>query len=171
MIAPAAQLNPSRCQAKRGFTALETLFAAAILAIVSAAVSGALSAGRQQARNAQDTLHATMLARALMEEIIRLPYADPQGAVGLGPDAGETTRKLYDNNDDYHGYTDGPTGLCAVEGTVYASDLQGFTRGVSMTPTTFTPTGWGQSVSGLMITITVQKEGATLSQLQRVVLP
>lgn len=157
--------------ASLGFSALETLFAASILAIVSAAISGALSAGRQEAANAQDTVRATMLARALIEEIIRLPYADPQGYTTLGPDSGESSRALFDNVDDYSGYTDGPSNLTSVDGTAYPSDLQGFTRSVSMTAATFTPTGWSPGISGLLVTVTVQKNSATVCQLQRVLVP
>jgi MSHA pilin protein MshD len=156
---------------QRGFTAFETLLAAAILAIVSAAVSGALSAGRMQSRNAQDTVHASMLARALMDEIIRLPYTDPHGYTNLGPDPGENTRSQYDNIKDYHGYTDGPTNLSDLAGNVYPSELQGFTRSVVMTPTTLTPPGWPMGPTGLLITLTVQKNGVTLVTLQRMAVP
>ncbi len=49
---------------RRGFTAIEALIAAAILAFLTAAVSGALMAGRQQSKFARDTVYASMLARA-----------------------------------------------------------------------------------------------------------
>lgn len=161
----------SRDLRARGFTALETLLAAGILAIVAAAVSGALSAGRMQSRNAQDTVHASMLARALMDEIIRLPYTDPHGYTSLGPDSGENSRAQYDNIDDYHNYTDGPSNLSDLLGNVYPSELQGFTRSGVMTPTSFSPPGWPMSPTGLLITVTVRKNGATLVILQRIAVP
>ncbi|MEI8196933.1 MAG: type II secretion system protein [Phycisphaerae bacterium] len=154
-----------------GFTALETLLAAGILAIVAAAVSGALSAGRMQSRNAQDTVHASMLARALMDEIIRLPYTDPHGYTSLGPDPGENNRTQYDNIKDYHGYTDGPSNVNDPAGNVYPSELQGYTRSVVMTPTSLSPPGWPMGPTGLLITVTVQKNGTTLATLQRMAVP
>src|SRR3954468_21734708 len=91
----------------RGFTAVEALIAATILAILTAAVSGALMAGRAQSKLARDTLSASFLAQSMMDEIMRLPFTDPNGYTTIGPDAGET-RTTFNNVDDYSSYTDGP---------------------------------------------------------------
>ena len=156
-----------RARTPRAFTAFEALLAAAILAIITAAVSGAIMAGRQQSRNAQDTVYASFLARALMEEICRLPITDPLGYTTFGPDPGETSRKLYDNIDDYHGYTDGPNNIADLAGNNYSSEYQPFVRTVTVTATSTTPTGWGRTINGLTITVTVTRDSKTLVTLQR----
>src|ERR1035437_10136807 len=85
----------------RGFTAFEALLAAGILAILTAAVSGALMAGRAQSKLARDTLYASMLGHAMMDEVMRLPVTDPLGYTNLGPDPGET-RPTFNCVKDYH---------------------------------------------------------------------
>ena len=77
-----------------GFTAIEALVAATILAILTAAVSGALMAGRAQSKLGRDTLAASCLAQSLMDEIMRLPFNDPLGYTTLGPDGNETRPHL-----------------------------------------------------------------------------
>jgi type II secretory pathway pseudopilin PulG len=150
------------------FTAIEALIATAILAIVTAAVSGALAAGRAQSRLARDTLAASFLAESLMDEIMRLPFNDPLGYTTMGPDPGENTRSQYDNIDDYCGYTDGPSNITDIAGNVYGADYQYFTRAVSMQAVSSSPTGWGQTATGLLITISVSRDGQQLIKLQRV---
>jgi MSHA pilin protein MshD len=151
------------------FTAFETLIAIAILAVVTAALSGALSAGRQQTKNAQNTVAATELAQALMDEILRLPYSDPNGYTTFGPDPGETSRALFNNIDDYHGYTDGPANATDVANNPYPSNLQGFIRSVTVTTATMQPSGWTMTVSGELVQVTVTLGGTTIVTLQRFV--
>jgi hypothetical protein len=124
-------------------------------------------AGRQQSRNAQDTVYASMLARALMEEIMRLPVTDPHGYTTFGPDPGETSRSLYDNVDDYHGYTDGPNNIADLAGNVYSGEYQPFVRSVTVTAVPASPTGWNRTINGLLVTVTVSRNGAALVTLQR----
>src|SRR6476646_6117277 len=109
----------------RGFTAIEALFATVLLAVLTAAVSGALMAGRQQSKLARDTLSASFLAQSLMDEIMRLPFTDPAGYTTMGPDGSET-RTTFDNIDDYSGYTDGPGNVADQAGTLHPiTDLAG----------------------------------------------
>jgi type II secretory pathway pseudopilin PulG len=179
-----------RDQAKvRGFTALEALVAATILAFLTAAVSGALMAGRQQSKVARDTLYASMLARALLDEILRLPTTDPLGYTTMGPDSGEVRIPVFGSGNtqfncvkDYNGYTDGPgmvngqlqttqitqLALTADSAVAYPAVYQPFVRTVSVTPVTYTPTGWNQTATGLLVTVTVSRDGMALVTLQRV---
>ena len=154
----------------RGFTAFEALIATAILAFLVAAVSGALMAGRQQSKLARDTLYASMLAKAMMDEVMRLPTADPTNSITMGPDSGETRNGATPFNcvKDYHGYTDGPNTITDLASNAYPSVYQTFTRTVTVSPVTYSPTGWGQSLSGLLVTVTVSRDGQTLVTLQRV---
>ena len=165
----------SRCrmphaQPKRSaFTAFETLIAIAILAVVTTALSGALSAGRQQTQNARNTVAATLLAQAMMEEILRLPYTDPNGYNNIGPGPLNTSRPLFDNIADYDGYTDGSSTTTDIANNPYPASMQGFTRSVSVTAATMQPTGWSLAVTGQLVQVTVSQNGTTLITLQRFV--
>ena len=172
------------------FTAVEALIAAAILAFLTAAVSGALMAGRQQSKLARDTVYASMLGRALMDEIMRLPTADPNNSVTMGPDSGEVRIPALGSGNtqfncvkDYDGYTDGPGNVPNAQGVLhpitqiaqtadsavaYPSVYQSFTRTVSVQSVSYTPAGWGQTVTGLLVTVSVTSNGEPLITLQRV---
>jgi MSHA pilin protein MshD len=153
---------------QRAFTTIEALIAATILAILTAAVSGALMSGRAQSKLARDTLSASFLAQALMDEILRLPFDDPQGYSTMGPGPGET-RPTFDNVDDYYGYTDGgATAITDLAGNAYPEAYNGFTRTVSMTAISTSPTGWNRTVTGLLVTVSISKDGAELIRLQRI---
>jgi type II secretory pathway pseudopilin PulG len=164
----------ARRTSRRGFTALEALLATAILAFLVAAVSGALMAGRQQSKLARDTLYASMLAKALMDEIVRLPATDPNNSTTMGPDPGEVrignppSTTSFNCVKDYNGYTDGPNNITDLASNAYPAVYQTFTRAVTVAPVTYTPPGWGQSLSGLLITVTVSRDGQILVTEQRV---
>ena len=155
----------------RGFTAVEALIAATILSILTAAVSGALMAGRAQSKLARDTLSASFLAQSLMDEINRLPFNDPNGYTTMGPDAGET-RTTFNNIDDYSGYTDGAgtstTTITDLANNPYPDVYQSFVRTVSMTAMTISPSGWNRTLNGLLITVSVTRDGVELVKLQRI---
>ncbi len=151
----------------RAFTAIEALIAAAILAILTAAVSGALMAGRQQARTAQDTLYASLLARALMDEVTRLPLDGTFSS--FGHSYSETSRGLYNDADDYYNYTDGPNDIQDIAGNLLDAEFQPFKRAVTFSVVTYNPTGWSKSVTALLVTVNVTRDGRPLVTLQRLV--
>ncbi|HEY4328183.1 MAG TPA: type II secretion system protein [Phycisphaerae bacterium] len=160
--------RPLTCRSSpRAFTAIEALIAATILAILTAAVSSALMAGRQQAKLARDTLSASFLGQSLMDEIMRLPFNDPNGVGVMGPDGAET-RPTFNNVDDYCGYTDGPATITDIAGNAYPSTYTGFIRTVSMTAVSTTPSNWNKTLTGLLITISITKDGVELVKLQRI---
>jgi prepilin-type N-terminal cleavage/methylation domain-containing protein len=177
MRQPSARPQPP-FRPRRGFTAIEALIAATILAILTAAVSGALSAGRAQSKLARDTISASFLAQSLMDEIIRLPFEDPLGYTTIGPDPGESSRATFNNIDDYYGYTDGPGNvpdssanlhpIADYAGNAYPDAYQPFTRTVTMTAISNTPPGWNRTVNGLLITVSVSRDGIELVKLQRI---
>ncbi len=147
-------------------------------------------AGRQQSQVARDTVYASMLARALMDEIMRLPAADPNNSVTMGPDSGEVRIPVYGSGNtqfncvkDYNGYTDGPGNVADANGTLhpitqiaqtadsavaYPSVYQGFVRTVTVQSVSYTPAGWGQTVTGLLVTVSVTYNGEPLITLQRI---
>ena len=145
-----------------GLTLVEALIASVILAVAVAAVSHAVLAGQMQSYDALERLHAVQLAEGLVEEILRLPYNDPDGASNPGPEAGETSRGLYDNIDDFHGFTEAAGTLADATGTTYGSAFQGFSRSVTVAAGSETVTGFGAAITGVDITVTVQNAaGAT----------
>ena len=173
-----ARSEPAGVRSRGGFTALEALLAAAILAFLTAAVSAALLAGRAQSHLARDTLNASILGQSLMNEIARLPITDPQG-YNNGPSSTETARSLYDNVGDYTGYTDGPGNvpdgngvvhpITDLAGNAYPAEYQPLARSVTLTSVQASPTGWNRTLNGIQITVTVSRDGLQLVTLQRIV--
>jgi hypothetical protein len=98
---------------------------------------------------------------------MRLPYDDPGGSTTMGPDPGET-RTTFDNIDDYCGYTDGPGTITDIANNPYPDAYAGFVRTVSMTAVSTSPTGWNRTLTGLLVTVSVSKDGAELVKLQRI---
>ncbi|MCC6579851.1 MAG: prepilin-type N-terminal cleavage/methylation domain-containing protein [Phycisphaeraceae bacterium] len=153
----------------KGFTLLEVLIASAILAIAVAAITQAVVAGQMQTYDALHDLRANSLAEALMEEVLALPYGDPQGVVTPGPDAGEINRSLYDNADDFHGFTEASGALNDAANSLYPAPYQTFSRGVTCAYGTMTVTGFDTPVTGLTVTVTVTDAAGRQWQLTRFV--
>lgn len=139
---------------QRGLTLMEVLLACAVLGFVVAAVAPAIVAGQMQAHDAMREERAVQLADALLEEILSKPYADPEGATVTGPDAGETQRTLFDNCDDYHGYSEALGAVSDAAGVAYPSVYSVFSRSVTCTYETVSVTGLG-SKAGLTVVVTV----------------
>lgn len=161
----------------RAFTAVEALVASALLAMVALTVGGALAAGRQQSQNSQDMLRASMLARALLDEVLRVPYSTTKST--LGPDPGQVFRYQFDDLQDYANYTDGPTNVSFISvdsvgspaSTLYDPEFQNFSRTITMTPTALPGPASAPNINGLLVTITVSKNAQTLCTLERFVCP
>lgn len=156
-------MNPVRVQFNRrraaGLSLIESMFAVAILAVGTAAVCETVVSGHKATYEALRDARGQLLSEALMEEILSKPYADPEGLTTIGPDAGETARALYDNIDDYHGYTDGPTNIKDAAAAAYPSVYQGYTRSVAVAASSVTLSGIPATVTGVEITVTVSLNG------------
>ncbi|MBL9031528.1 MAG: hypothetical protein JNM80_07445 [Phycisphaerae bacterium] len=88
----------------RGITLVEAVLSMAVASVMLAASLNAVAAARVgQVWNTQ-RLAAMSAASALMTEITDLAYQEPLLGGGLGPDALEVDRTLYDDVDDYAGY-------------------------------------------------------------------
>ena len=103
-------------------------------------------AGQSQARYSEDVLHAVDLAEDLMDEILRHPYDDPNGASDIGPETGENNRTDFDNNDDYHEYAEAANELVDLQGNLYPDDFQRFNRRVDVVASTQFVEGLGVDV-------------------------
>ncbi len=154
----------------RGFTLVEVLLAAVLLALVSGALATQLAVARQTATTARRTVQASMLGQALMDEIIRLPASSP----GSAPPA--RAPSTFNVCGDFNGYADGPNNLCDIQGNPYPAAMQGFTRKVReqwITQSASVVNGANQNVPyavpGDLITVTVACQGKTLFTLRRFV--
>lgn len=142
---------------QRGFTLMETLIASTVLAVCVLAISQLIVAGQMQTYAALHQDRALSLAEAIIEEMVALPYHDPEGGVDLGPDAGESSRADFDNLDDYHGYQETAGHVVDIAGESYGLRFARFSRQVTCADTTL-PVG-EVDVPGLLVTVTV-RDGA-----------
>lgn len=112
-----ARARGSRHHVRRGFTLLESLLAAVVLAVAVLAVAGTLSASSQQTAATTRDFTALSLGRQLMEEVAARAFA---GDVPSGSDQPGFTyqndRSRYDDHADFNGYWD--TCTVATDGTV-----------------------------------------------------
>jgi len=114
-----------------------------------------------------DALHRTRameLAEALMEEVLRLAYVDPDGL-------GEVGRANFDNLQDFDGFSETAGTLSTADGTALGTPFQGFSRSVSVVPANagngISVTGFGNPLPGLIVTVTVTDVAGTTWELTR----
>lgn len=138
-----------------GLTIVESMMALAVLSVAVLAVNYAVVAGQTHARQGDHAVRGIDLAQDLMEEIVALPYLDPDGPSTPGPEVAETTRSSFDNTDDFHGYTEVAGGATDFSGTVYGGDDQVFGRNVTMAVSTEYVAGLGTTIPGLTVTVAV----------------
>ncbi len=138
--------------------------ASAILAFAGVAVSQAVFAGQMQMADALHRARAVELAEALMEEVLRLGWSDPDGP-------GEVGRPNYDNLQDFSGFGETAGSLNDAVGVAYDTPFQAFSRSVSVVPANggsgISVTGFGGALPGLMVTVTVQDGTGTSWVLTR----
>ncbi len=130
-----ANNNHSVCRPqRRGFTLVEAMLSASILAIVSASAALPFAAGIQQTNEAARLEQAVELGQAMMEEILARPFFEPESrAVVLGPGAGETSRELFNNLDDFHKFAESTDDLRNFANTAITdASLSGFRRQVTV---------------------------------------
>lgn len=87
-----------------GFTLAEVLLASAILAFAAAALSQAVLSGQAHTYHALHEAKAVSLVQSTMEQVLALPYEDPDGDTTFGPDDGEFGPSFFDALDDYEGW-------------------------------------------------------------------
>jgi len=110
----------------RGLTLVECLLASVVMAVAVIAVTQAVVAGQMQTADALHRVRALELAEALMDEVLRLPYTDPDGT------GGEVGRANFDDLADFNGFSEAATTLADAAGTAYASPFQVFSRSVTV---------------------------------------
>lgn len=153
------------------FTLAEALLSAVILAIVSASASLPFAAGLHQTNEAAKLETATILGQAMMEEIMARPFFEEDERVAApGPGAGETSRILYNNIDDFDGLAEASGDLHDFMDLSVDDDwLDGYWREVTVQYVTLS--GLGQKTddvnSFVHITVTVYYETLPLVRLDR----
>lgn len=119
----------------RGFTLVEAMMAVAVLGIAAASVLLPFISGASLRAEGVNRTLAARLASDLMEQILRLPFHDPNGVIydySPGPDTGETEPASFDNVDDYDGYEELQGQVKDVNGEVFSdSNYKRFSRNVT----------------------------------------
>ena len=151
-----------------GFTLAEALLAAVVLAVAVAAVTVPFSAAaRTEQADGRRTL-AVSLAREMMEEILTKPFGDPQGSSDPGPEPGEVSRGLFDNIDDYDGYTEAPGGIESFDGEVIdVPEAVGLSRHVSATYVHVSGQNPGDDPTFIRVDVEVRYRGQPVVALSR----
>ncbi|MEZ6085533.1 MAG: hypothetical protein R3E58_16695 [Phycisphaerae bacterium] len=153
-----------RPKRKRALTLFEAMLSASILAVVAVVASQAIVAGQMQTYDALHRQRALTLADSLMDEILRLPYDDPDGESTPGPESGESTRTAFDNIDDYHGFSESGSRTVAAgtlkdaTDTAYADPYQFFTQSVTVAANTQSIASLGGSITGQLVTVTISDD-------------
>jgi len=154
---------------ENALTLVECLLASVLLAFCVVAVSQAVVAGQMQTCAALHHRRAVELAEAMMDEILRLPYDDPEGPSTPGPEPGELNRFLFDNADDYHGLTETADSLTDAAGAAYPATLQGFGVSANAAYGSVGVTGFADPLAALTVTVAVQDDSGRTWTVTRVI--
>ncbi len=90
---------------------VELVISLAIISALLVASLNTVAAARTGEYKIAQRGRALLLAQGLMAEILRQAYADPAygpGSFGIGADEVTGNRSLFDDVDDYHGWTASP---------------------------------------------------------------
>jgi len=101
--------NPSLRQ-QVGFTLIEAAISTVIVAVMLVAALNTVGTSRVAQHKAALLGRGRMFAESLMAEILPQSYQEPGSTYVFGREAGEsdTSRTVYDDVDDYHGWTESP---------------------------------------------------------------
>lgn len=152
-----------------GLSLVEAMMALAVLSVAVLAVNYAVVAGQVHARAGDESMRAMDLAQDLMEEILALPYQDPDGTSALGPEGSESNRQSFDNSDDFHGYTEAAGSIADFSGNLYGAEVQSFSRSVSITSASEFVSAFSTAIAGLSVTVTVSDSDGRTSTITRFV--
>ncbi len=150
-----------------GFTLVEVMFAVTVLAFSVAALTQAVVSGQSQTYEALHASRAVALAEAMIDEILSKPYNDPEGDLLAGPDAGEGSRDLFDNADDYNGLAEAAGAVQDQSGVAYPELYQEFSRTVMATYTTANVPDLGGNFDGLGVSVVVQDQSGRTWTINR----
>lgn len=151
---------------RRGTTLIECTTASLIVGVLLVAALNAAGSSLRMTQGIDDRSRAQRLAGDLMNEIHLKVYAEPDGSVSLGSDAGENVgnRLLFDDVDDYLNWNASPP---TDAGGNVLPNLTGWTQSVGVDWANATTLGSTTSPNtGLKrITVTISKNGAQLATI------
>ncbi len=121
----------------KGFSLIELIITILVLAIALSALTSSIFTGVGRNADPMWQSKATQLSQAYLDEILSMRYQENSplggGAVNTcvinGPEAGETSRSLYDDVDDY----DGLSAAADFLDTSTSSNYSGYTVSIAVT--------------------------------------
>jgi hypothetical protein len=157
-------VTPDKWKRRRpGLTLVEAMLAVSVLALAVAAIGQAVVAGQMQTLAALEENAAVELGEALLDEVLRLPYDDPNGSDS------ESTRATFDDVDDFDGFGEAAGSLQDAAGTTYPAAYQKFARSVEVDAASVLIAEFGGALPGVNVTVTVSDGGGRTWVLQRFV--
>jgi type II secretory pathway pseudopilin PulG len=149
-------------RARAGFSLLEASMAILMVGLLMTAALRSVGASKKRESDTADRLLGRQLAAGLMNEILLQAYEEPVAGVTIqfGPETGETTgnRSLFDDVDDYRGWTASPP---TDRNGMAINGFSNWSHSVAVAwanPTTYAETS--QSYTDLKkITVSVSKNG------------
>ena len=155
---------------RAGLTLIEALLAATLLAAVIGAVLCPFAAAASNQKFAERQTLASFLAQEMMEEVLSMPYADPDGDSEPGPEFDESSRSAYDNIDDYDGLDEPPGAITSFDGTVFTGDAaDGLSRHTAVKYVFVSGQDTSADATFAEVTVTVKHEGREIVRLRRLV--
>lgn len=153
----------------KGFTLLEALLAAIVLALAVTAITVPFTAAAQHDQMDATRTMAVNLAQEMMEEILGKSFNAAGDPNTPGPEAGET-RSTFDQFDDYHGYSEAQGQIADRSGAVIGdAAANSLSRTVSAQYTYVDGQDTGASATFIRITVTVLHKGSAMVTLSRLV--
>ena len=153
-----------------GFTLLEALISAVVLAMAITAITMPFTVGAQNEQADGRRTLAVSLAQEMMEEILAKPFSDPQDDSQGGPEPGESSRSLYDNIDDYDGYIESEGNIKDYNGVVIDEPAAvGLSRNVAATYVYISGQDTSEDPTFIRVTVEVKYRDQTTVTLTRLV--
>jgi len=158
------------CTGRRGFTLAEAMMAVVVLGIAASSLLLPFMSGAAVRAEGINRTLAARLASDLMEQILRLPFHDPddETSYSLGPDAGD-----LDNIDDYHGYSEPQGQMKDATGAVFTnSKYANFSRNATCVYHAMSPQpvpGSIEECNFISVTIHVNYSGKEMAAIVRLV--
>ncbi|MEM1444511.1 MAG: prepilin-type N-terminal cleavage/methylation domain-containing protein [Planctomycetota bacterium] len=153
---PAIRTTRYNTNRPTGFTLAEVLLASAILAFSAAALSQAVLSGQAHTYHALHEAKAVSLVQSTMEQVLALPYVDPDGDTTPGPDDGEIGPSFFDALDDYEGWISNAGTLTDANWRLLPDGYQRFSVAVGVeTRNTGTIGVLGTEADGMQVKVAV----------------
>lgn len=158
---------------RTGITLLESLLAAVVLAMTSAAIIVPFSAGAQSTSEEARQTVGVNLAQDLVEEILAKPFRDPDVKEGKKPKPGqddESEREDWDDMDDYDEFSESAGQITSFDGSVVTDPAAAnMTRHCWVKGVYVAGQDTSKDPTFLQIIVEVRDRGDTLVKLSRLV--